>query len=52
MPAMYMAIKQSYERKGVPEKKAKSIAAATYIARSKNRSAAAKELQADRPKRS
>lgn len=30
MPAQYEAIKKSYLKRGVPEKKAKAFAAATY----------------------
>jgi len=50
MPAMYMAIKNSQKRKGKSDKEAKEIAARTYIARSKDTSAAAKRLQTDRYK--
>jgi hypothetical protein len=50
MPAMYIAIKKSYMKKGVPKKRAEEIAARTYIAHSPNHSAAAKELHEDQDK--
>ena len=51
MPIQYERIKQSYEKRGKSEKEAKSIAAATFIARGKggDRSSRAKSLHTDKP---
>lgn len=53
MPAQYTKIKESYEKRGTPEKEAKRIAAMTYIAHGKtgDRHSRAILLHSDTPKK-
>ena len=50
MPAQYEHIRDSYIKSGKPEKRAKELAARTYIAKGKagSRSSRAKALQSDK----
>lgn len=51
MPRMYEHIKENYMKHGIPENRAQSIAAATYIKKGKGgtRSSRAKALHKDSP---